>query len=157
MRLEALATVRPESFDNASTVRPEPFDPAQESPVEGPDRCPQAEVVPLPLARDPLGVWRTDWASLLPMLGDETLAAAERAASFHLSLAQALVEQAKQLRAQTGILSVGLTGGVFQNRVLAEAAIGRLEAAGFTVHLPRRVPVNDAGLSFGQVIEFLHQ
>lgn len=116
----------------------------------------EGEAVSLPLERDPLGLWRTDWSPLLPMLGDTTRSAAERASSFHLSLAQALVEQAKQLRAQTGIQSVGLTGGVFQNRVLAEAAISRLEAAGFTVHLPQRVPVNDAGLSFGQVIEFLH-
>jgi hydrogenase maturation protein HypF len=91
------------------------------------------------------------------MLADTTLPVAERAASFHLSLAHALVEQAKQLREQTGIHTVGLTGGVFQNRVLAEAAIGLLEAAGFIVHLPQRIPVNDAGLSFGQVIEFLHQ
>jgi len=90
------------------------------------------------------------------MLGDATRPTAERAAGFHLSLAQALVDQAKQLRAQTGIQAVGLTGGVFQNRVLAEAASSRLEAAGFKVHLPQRVPVNDAGLSFGQVIEFLH-
>ncbi|MHB1076478.1 hypothetical protein [Thiobacillus sp.] len=41
--------------------------------------------------------------------------------------------------------------------MLAEAAIGLLERAGFSAHLPQRVPVNDAGLSFGQVIEFLHQ
>ncbi len=115
------------------------------------------DAVELPLARDPLGLWRTDWAPLLPMLGDTARPAAERAARFHLSLAQALVEQAKQLRTQTGIRSVGLTGGVFQNRVLAEAAIGLLERAGFNAHLPQRVPVNDAGLSFGQVIEFLHQ
>src|SRR5512139_3694713 len=115
------------------------------------------EAVPLPLTRDSLGVWRTDWAPLLPMLGDNALSAAERASSFHLSLAQALVDQAQKVRAQTGIQTAGLTGGVFQNRVLAEAAIGRLEAAGFTVHLPRRVPVNDAGLSFGQIIELLHQ
>ena len=60
------------------------------------------------------------------------------------------------MRAQTDIRSVGLSGGVFQNRLLAEAAIERLESAGFQVHLPQRVPVNDAGLSFGQVIEFLH-
>jgi hydrogenase maturation protein HypF len=111
----------------------------------------------LPLARDPLGVWRSDWAPLLSMLTDTTRPVAERAACFHLSLAQALAEQAQQLRAQTGIRSVGLTGGVFQNRLLAEAAIEQLEAAGLTVHLPRRIPVNDAGLSFGQVIEFLYQ
>jgi hydrogenase maturation protein HypF len=88
------------------------------------------------------------------MLADTTRPVAERAACFHLSLAQALAEQAQQLRAQTGIQTVGLTGGVFQNRLLAEAAIEQLEAAGFAVHLPRRIPVNDAGLSFGQVIEY---
>jgi hydrogenase maturation protein HypF len=91
------------------------------------------------------------------MLTDDARPVAERAASFHFSLAQALVDQAQQLRAQTGIRSVGLTGGVFQNRLLAEAAIDRLRAAGFAVYLPQRVPVNDAGLSFGQVIEFLHR
>jgi hydrogenase maturation protein HypF len=119
-------------------------------------RSQAAYPIALPLERDPLGVWRSDWASLLPMLTDNTLSVAGRASSFHLSLAQALVDQAKQLRAQTGIQSVGLTGGVFQNRVLAEAALNRLQAAGFSAHLPQRVPVNDAGLSFGQVIEFLH-
>ena len=130
---------------------------------EGPMRLETAaansrgEVLALPLQRDPFGLWRTDWAPLLPMLADTTRPVAERASSFHLSLAQALVEQARQLRAQTGIQTVGLTGGVFQNRVLAQAAIDRLEAAGFKIHLPQRVPVNDAGLSFGQVIEFLHQ
>ena len=129
---------------------------------EGPMRLEAAassaagEVVELPLERDATHVWRTDWAPLLPMLTDAARPVAERAAGFHLSLAQALVEQAKQLRAQTGIRSVGLTGGVFQNRMLAEAAISRLQRAGFSIHLPRRVPVNDAGLSFGQVIEFLH-
>jgi len=114
-------------------------------------------VVELPLRRDADGLWRTDWAPLLPTLGNDALPAAERAASFHLSLAHALVDQATQLREQTGIRSVGLTGGVLQNRLLAEAAIERLESAGFKAHLPRRTPVNDAGLSFGQVIEFLHR
>ncbi len=129
---------------------------------EGPMRLEAAassatgEVVELPLERDATHVWRTDWAPLLPMLTDAARPVAERAAGFHLSLAQALVEQAKQLRVQTGIQSVGLTGGVFQNRMLAEAAISRFQRAGFSIHLPRRAPVNDAGLSFGQVIEFLH-
>ncbi len=112
--------------------------------------------IALPLERDPSGIWRSDWAPLLPMLADAARSVAERAASFHFSLAQALVDQAQRLREQTGIRSVGLTGGVFQNRLLAEAALGRLQAAGFDACLPQRVPVNDAGLSFGQVIEFLH-
>jgi len=114
------------------------------------------ETVALPLARDAAGIWRSDWAPLLPMLTDIASPQATRAASFHLSLAQALLAQARQLRTQTGITSVGLAGGVFQNRLLAEAAISRLQAAGFAAHLPQRVPVNDAGLSVGQVIEFLH-
>jgi hydrogenase maturation protein HypF len=116
-----------------------------------------AHALPLPLERDTLGIWRSDWAPLLPMLTDSSRTEADRAASFHLSLAQVLVDQARQLQAQTGIQTVGLSGGVFQNRLLAEAAIERLEAAGFAVHLPQQVPVNDAGLSFGQIIEFLHR
>ncbi len=114
------------------------------------------EAIALPLARDAAGVWRADWAPLLPMLADDARPVAERAATFHLSLAQALVDQASQLRKESGLARVGLTGGVFQNRRLAEAAIAGLEAAGFEVCLPQRLPVNDAGLSFGQVIELLH-
>ena len=116
----------------------------------------EGAAVALPLARDEHGIWRSDWAPLLPLLTDAGRSAAERAASFHASLAKALVEQAQQLREDTGIASVGLTGGVFQNRLLAEIAVARLGAAGFTVHLPSRLPANDAGLSFGQVIEFLY-
>ncbi len=134
------------SFEGEGPMRLE----AEASGASGP-------VIGLPLRRDADGLWRADWAPLLPMLGNDALPAAERAASFHLSLAQALVDQAKQLREQTGIQSVGLTGGVLQNRRLAEAAIERLVSAGFNAHLPRRIPVNDAGLSFGQVIEFLHR
>ncbi len=112
--------------------------------------------VALPLVRDAAGVWRSDWAPLLPMLTDAARPLAERAACFHRSLAQALVDQAIRLREETGITHVGLTGGVFQNRVLARIALTRLGTAGFSVHLPVRIPVNDAGVSFGQVIEFLH-
>jgi hydrogenase maturation protein HypF len=52
---------------------------------------------------------------------------------------------------------VGLTGGVFQNRLLAEQAIALLTAVGFRVHLPEQVPVNDAGIALGQIMEWLYQ
>jgi hydrogenase maturation protein HypF len=49
---------------------------------------------------------------------------------------------------------VGLSGGVFQNRLLSERLVRELEARGFRVVLGERVPANDGGLSFGQVIEY---
>jgi hydrogenase maturation protein HypF len=51
------------------------------------------------------------------------------------------------------VTAIGLAGGVFQNRVLTEATCRQLAAGGFTVTLPDTVPLNDAGLCYGQVIE----
>ncbi len=85
------------------------------------------------------------------------LTVARRAGLFHASLAQALLTQAKAARARFGEFTVGLGGGVFQNRLLTERVCARLAAAGFEVHLCAQVPCNDAGLSYGQVIEALYR
>ena len=50
---------------------------------------------------------------------------------------------------------VGLTGGVFQNRFLAERVMALLSERGIRAHLPLIVPANDGGLAFGQLIETL--
>ena len=112
-----------------------------------------AEAIPLPLVCDPHDVWRSDWAPLLPMLLDEALPVAERAAIFHASLVDALVDQAVRVREGSRVVRVGLTGGCFQNRILTEAAVTRLEGAGFQVLFHAQVPCNDAGISYGQIIE----
>jgi hydrogenase maturation protein HypF len=39
---------------------------------------------------------------------------------------------------------------VFQNRVLLERASARLGRAGLRVLVPRRLPVNDGGIAYGQ-------
>ena len=111
------------------------------------------EAIALPLARDADGVWRADWEPLLDRLMDSRVDPSARASLFHASLAVALVDQAKQARAECGVWRLGLTGGVFQNRLLCELVIHLAEQEGFTVHLPERIPCNDAGLSFGQLIE----
>jgi len=110
--------------------------------------------VELPLTATPDGLLVADWAPLLPMLLDASLPVATRAACFHASLAASILQQAIRARDLHGISRVGLAGGVFQNRLLAEQACRLLQAAGLDVCLPELLPVNDAGISFGQVIEY---
>lgn len=109
----------------------------------------------LPVSTDDTGILRTDWEPLLDRLVDVHIPIEQRAADFHSTLAAAILEQAKAMRDKTGVSRVGLTGGVFQNRRLAEDACDRLKTAGFSVELPGRLSCNDAGISFGQIIEFL--
>jgi hydrogenase maturation protein HypF len=113
------------------------------------------DVLPLalPLTRDAAGIWRSDWSPLVPALLDDRRTPAARAAMFHASLAQALCAQALAVREQTGVTRVGLGGGVFQNRILSEQVQARLTAAEFEVLMPQRLPVNDAAISYGQLIE----
>ncbi len=99
------------------------------------------------------GVLEADWAPIVTLLLDATLPKASRAAAFQTSMATTLVDQAVMLRKTHGDFAVGLAGGVFQNRSLAEMALTELGAEGFRAYLPASVPCNDAGLSFGQVIE----
>jgi hydrogenase maturation protein HypF len=110
------------------------------------------KAIALPLqSRD--GVWQSNWAPLLDVLLDARTSVGERAAVFHATLAHAALDQARAVRAAHGLSQLGLTGGVFQNRVLCERVSRLAEDDGFTVFVPERVPCNDAGLSFGQIIE----
>ena len=109
----------------------------------------------LPIAADADGLLRIDWAPLLESCSDGRRSAADRAGAAHAALADAICRVAEAERAQCGASVAGLTGGVFQNRLLLELAAGRLEQRGFRVLLPRRIPCNDGGLSYGQVAEYL--
>jgi hydrogenase maturation protein HypF len=112
-----------------------------------------AAPVDLPLRREAGGLWRTDWAPLVTMLLNAAEPIGVRAARFHASLAQALVDQAVAVRAECGVGRIGLCGGVFQNRQLTERVAGLLAGSGFEMLLPRRLPLNDAAISYGQLIE----
>ncbi len=98
-------------------------------------------------------ILRTDWEPLLDLIANGGLAPERRAAMFHASLALAICAQAQAARDRFGVVQVGLGGGVFQNRVLADKAVELLESAGFEVLLPRALPGNDAALSYGQAAE----
>jgi hydrogenase maturation protein HypF len=109
--------------------------------------------IDLPLTRNAEGLWLSDWSPLISMLQNKRLTIKARSSCFHASVALALVKQAKQIRAEHSFFSVGLTGGVFQNRLLTEYVATLLREEGFSVYLPEQIPGNDAGISFGQIIE----
>jgi hydrogenase maturation protein HypF len=73
------------------------------------------------------------------------------AARFHAGLTDLLARAAHAARVQTGLGTVALSGGVFQNALLLGGLCERLESDGFEVLTHSRVPPNDAGISLGQV------
>lgn len=127
-----------------------------EALAAGYDAATGAEVTRLELKKTN-GIYNADWTTLLSWLLDTSYTKAERAAGFHASMAQSLLEQAQRIRQDTGVEMVGLGGGVFQNRVLTERSIELLSDDGFTVFWPLLMPVNDAAISFGQIVEYAHK
>lgn len=113
---------------------------------------PTEQIISLPTAWDG-EVLLSDWSRLLEYLKDQTISCGERASVFHASLADAIVEQAVIQRERHAVNHVGLTGGVFQNRLLTEQAVAGLAKQGFEVYLPTQLPAGDGGISFGQLLE----
>jgi hydrogenase maturation protein HypF len=69
---------------------------------------------------------------------------------FHVEIAAAALAGAGELRRLTGLSTIALSGGVFQNVLLRKLLVPRLEALGFKVRLNRGVPPGDGGLAVGQ-------
>ena len=73
-------------------------------------------------------------------------------ARFHKTFAHLLINKTEQARAETNINDVVLSGGVFQNEVLLELMENELQTKGFNVYSHSKIPTNDGGISFGQVM-----
>jgi len=72
------------------------------------------------------------------------------ATKFHNSVVEMVLKIAKQIRAQEGVDTVALSGGVWQNLYLLKKTILLLRTEGFTVLFHYQVPANDGGISLGQ-------
>jgi len=102
---------------------------------------------PLPLVDD--GVVMGDTRALVEAVLADLRAGVERARiarRFH----EALVAFGVALAKRADIPRVVLSGGCFQNQLLADGLEERLEKAGFEVYVPAMVPTNDGGISVGQ-------
>jgi hydrogenase maturation protein HypF len=74
------------------------------------------------------------------------------AARFHRGVARAVAGICHRARAETGLTTVALTGGVFANGLLEEETASLLTGAGFPVLRHVEVPPNDGGLALGQLM-----
>jgi hydrogenase maturation protein HypF len=100
------------------------------------------------------GLVRIDPSSVIAAVARDTTTGCDPAAiafGFHQAVAGAVTDACRMLRARHGISTVGLTGGVFLNALLAELTHSRLTEADFTVLRHGRVPPSDAGIALGQI------
>jgi len=74
------------------------------------------------------------------------------AARVHNTVAALVQAVCCQLWEETGVRSVVLSGGVWQNRTLLGRVEAMLQADGFDVYIHRRTPPNDGGLALGQAV-----
>ena len=77
---------------------------------------------------------------------------AELAYLFHLSLADYLLNASLAARKRTGLNTIALSGGVFQNHLLMILTEQKLAAYGFTVLKHQLIPPNDGGIALGQAV-----
>jgi hydrogenase maturation protein HypF len=73
-------------------------------------------------------------------------------ARFHNWFKASLVKVAEMLRQTHRISRVALSGGCFQNETLLRDLRSQLRERGFDVIINEKVPANDGGISFGQVV-----
>ena len=93
--------------------------------------------------------------SLVKELAERKLAGEnsnQLALHFHKGLVCMIVSACEKAREETGIDTVALSGGVYQNRLLLDYSVTMLEKRGFHVLRHHLLPPNDGGISLGQAV-----
>ncbi len=113
------------------------------APVDG-------DALPFPVTPAKGGAhWEIDWnPALTPLLEKPPRDVAGVAAAFHRGLVEAMLETCQL----SGVKTVVLSGGCFQNALLRHFAETRLSNAGFTVLAPRELPPGDGAIAAGQAL-----
>lgn len=65
---------------------------------------------------------------------------------------EALADAACQVAGRIGLKTVVITGGCFQNAVLSQLIVNKLNGQGFRVFWPEAFPPNDGGIALGQLV-----
>jgi hydrogenase maturation protein HypF len=102
-----------------------------------------------PPARDPRFVLDAR-ETIAAILRDLSAGPALVSARFHNAVAASTAKACARIAENRGLETAVLSGGVFQNRLLLERTAAALERHGLRVLVPRRLPPNDGGISYGQ-------
>lgn len=94
---------------------------------------------------DPSPLWEQLISDFLAGMSQSRMAA-----KFHNSIAQLSLQTCQIIKNESGVSSVALSGGVWQNKVLLTSTIQLLEKHNFTVLWHSMIPTNDGGIAFGQ-------
>ncbi|MCK5170187.1 MAG: carbamoyltransferase HypF, partial [Bacteroidales bacterium] len=78
--------------------------------------------------------------------------ASKISAKFHNTIIQIIYNVVIQIKKDTGINKIVLSGGVFQNRFLLEKSIQILVKNNFEVYTNHLIPPNDGGIALGQLV-----
>jgi hydrogenase maturation protein HypF len=71
---------------------------------------------------------------------------------FHHTIAKIILSMCLKIRKTSGLSSVALSGGVFQNSLLLDHTFVLLDNNNFKVFTQHRVPPNDGGIALGQIV-----
>jgi hydrogenase maturation protein HypF len=74
------------------------------------------------------------------------------AAKFHNTIISVIFDTVTSIRQESGLNSVVLSGGVFQNKYILEKCLVLFNQAGFRVFAHEQVPSNDGGIALGQLV-----
>jgi len=94
-----------------------------------------------------------EWKSLVRGICDDLLSGVEVSqvsTRFHNTMVEIVIDGCLRCAELSGVRTVALSGGVFQNALLVESLLPRLRDAGFKVLTHAQVPPNDGGISLGQ-------
>lgn len=73
-------------------------------------------------------------------------------AKFHNTVCEATIDCACKIRSKCGIEDIVLGGGVFENAYLLKSMKRGLKKHGFNIYHNMKIPTNDGGIAFGQVV-----
>lgn len=76
---------------------------------------------------------------------------------FHESVAAMMTGMCLCIREKTGLNTVALSGGVYQNQLLLKLSIEKLEREGFRVLRHSLIPPNDGGICLGQARKAMYE